>query len=116
MIARVARAFGQSPLAVARAPFAETAWTFAQLIDVERDEALLRESEELRAADLQACSFHEPKKLETRRLDLLARVKRGAAPARATPAAARARARAMIARMESGGVLNDLAATPPLEQ
>ncbi|MFA6165388.1 MAG: hypothetical protein WC700_02145 [Gemmatimonadaceae bacterium] len=111
MIVQVARAFGQPSMTVARAPFAETAWTFGQLQEVERQAGLVREAEGLRAADLSAAAFHDPKQLERRRRDLLSRLD-GTRP-QISAAEARVRARRMIARMEREGVLDDVLALAP---
>lgn len=107
MIVRVARAFGLSPLTVARAPFAETAWTFGQLNELERQDALLREGEQLRGADLTAAAFHDPKLLEARRRTLLSRLS-GTTPR--SPDDAKARARAMLRRMQDQGAFSDILA------
>lgn len=111
MIVQVARAFGQPVMAVARAPFAETAWTFGQLHESERQDALVREAEGLRAADLAAAAFHEPKLIERQRRDLLARVS-GTRP-QISAREARAQGRRLIARMHREGVLDDVLTLPP---
>lgn len=115
MITRVARAFGQPPLAVARAPFVETAWGAAQLGTLERLDALARDSEGLQAATRTAIAFHEPRKLEEERRALLTRLHTGPNNARSTPAEARARARALIDRMRRTGVVADFDVPAPLE-
>jgi len=94
VIARVARAFGRSPLAVAREPFAETAWAFAQLVTLERFDVLQRDGEGLTAASRAAIAFHEPKKLDAERRHFLARLNPSAM---ISVAAAKARARKLLA-------------------
>ncbi len=102
MIARVARTYGRSPLAVAREPFSETAWAFAHAVQLERFDALQRDGEGLQAASRAAIAFHEPKRLEAERKSFLARL----SPATMiTVAEARARARRLVA----SGAMADLA-------
>lgn len=111
MIVKVARAFGQPVLLVARAPFSETAWTFGQLGDLERHDALQRDGEGLQAANRAAMAFNAPKRLEGERREYLARVRQG--PKRSV-ADAKERARRMITTMHQQGVMDDvLALSPP---
>ncbi|MBI2407495.1 MAG: hypothetical protein HYV19_04250 [Gemmatimonadetes bacterium] len=104
MIARVARGYAQAPLAVARAPFAETAWAALQLATLERVDALTRDSEALHAATRNALAFHEPRKLEEERRALLQLV-------RPQVSASDAKARAL--RLVRSGAMNDLEGGTP---
>lgn len=88
---------------VARAPFAETAWAYVQLLEAEEFEALNAESDRLHAASLMAIAFNEPKRLEDERLSLLARMRDRSARAMH---AARTRAQAMVERIQRGQVLS----------
>ena len=106
MIARVARAYGQPALAVARAPFAETAWSFLQLLTLERFDALTRDGEGLQAASRVAIAFHEPRKLEAEHRGFLDRVRDRSAVVSV------ADARARLQRLRRSGAMNDLHAEP----
>ena len=117
MIVKVARAFAQPVLAVARAPFSETAWTFGQLGELERHDALQRDSEGLQAANRTAMAVNEPKRLAGEHRALMQRIRQG--PQRSV-SEAKARARRMITAMHRGGVLDDVLAlsapaVPPTE-
>lgn len=102
---RVAHAFGQLPEHVAARPFARTAWAFQQLLVLERFDALTRDGEGLQAASRTALAFHEPRRLESERRDLLRRLQRGG---RTVPVA-EARERAL--RLVRSGAMNDLQAS-----
>jgi hypothetical protein len=108
MIARVARAYGRPPLAVARGPFAETAWAFAQLVTLERFDAIARDGEGLQAANRAAIAFHAPQKLEGERQGFLERL-RGRPRVSANEAKARAR------KLIESGAMNDVTNAEPIQ-
>lgn len=100
---RVARAFHRDPHAVAAEPFARTAWSLLELLEVERIESLAEDGDRLREASLTAIAYHEPKRLEDERKHLLARVRESRSP---NVQGALARGRAMIERLRRGKVLD----------
>lgn len=105
---RVARAFGQSPQAVARAPFAETAWALLNLLDVEAMETLARDGEQLRGAHRTAKAFHDPKLLQQDHSDLRSQARALFTGGASDVAEARARGAALAARIRQGGVLAEV--------
>lgn len=106
MIVRVARAFGQSPFAVAQRPFAETAWTLLHLLDLERIDALRASAQGLQQASQVGLAVNEPK-LIARESDRLAQEARALFAGGANDVrSARARGLALVEKLRRGRVLD----------
>ena len=106
MMVRVARAFGQSPITVAQAPFAETAWTLLHLLDLERLDALRANAQGLQQASQTALAVNEPKLL-ARESDRLAQEARALFAGNVGDVqAARARGLALVEKLRRGRVLD----------
>lgn len=102
---RVARAFGQDPMAVAARSFAATAWAFLTLSETEEFDDLKADAAALQGASRFAIAFHEPKRLEGERLSLLARLRESSAT---SVQSALERGRRLVERIRKGRVLDDV--------
>jgi hypothetical protein len=60
---QVARATGRSTIEVARAPYVETLWEYALLLDAEHVDTLTRQGERIDSAGLAVYAFHKPSEL-----------------------------------------------------
>lgn len=102
---RVARAFGQDPIALGVRPFAAAAWTFLTLMETEEFDLLQDDGAALRQASLTAIAFHEPRKLEGEHRSLLQRMR---AETSLSVSEAKDRALKMLARMRKERVMADV--------
>jgi len=75
---RVATAVGLNPLAIARAPYVRTLWSYLHVCQQERLEAMRERSRQLALATLVMLAFHAPAKLADVRREIL--VDSGLAP------------------------------------